>query len=414
MIETPTPVTADVLRQLAELRETQHVHDTFTELTIAEAGSRQILDAVAQLSGVAVVLEDTGHRIVDYRPGPDDSAVFLHRWQVRSRMVELAGRTSWDETNGWLLTRLGRRDRGWGRLVIASPEPPSPRTIAVAERAAAALAMYRMHDQNRSGMIRRAHQEALVGILADPDAPRLPQHCELLGLSVFGRSFVGATVRPVLPLDSPGGPPASLTDDVIAALVRAADELGVSTLVANVNGDIRALLSLPVDADHRAVIDELAEAIDRRYPILLAAGRPVARLHMADRTLKEAQHVAESVPQDSRDRVVHRVEDVHVRGLLTMLGDDERLRLFVDRELRPLKEYDERYKAGLIGTLWALLRFPGNKSDAAASLNMSRPAFYDRLNRISKLLDADLDDPDIRVSLHLALIADELSAGTDR
>ncbi|MFI1911821.1 helix-turn-helix domain-containing protein [Nocardia sp. NPDC020380] len=111
---------------------------------------------------------------------------------------------------------------------------------------------------------------------------------------------------------------------------------------------------------------------------------------------------------------MHRVEDVHVRGLLTMLGDDERLRLFVDRELRPLKEYDERYKAGLIGTLWALLRFPGNKSDTAASLNMSRPAFYDRLNRISKLLDADLDDPDIRVSLHLALIADELSTGTDR
>jgi purine catabolism regulator len=394
------------------------VHDTFTELSITEAGPRQILDAVVELSGCAVVLEDVRHRIVDYRPGPsrhqsgpDDTDEFLGNWQSRSRAVELTGRTGWDPHHGWLVTRLGRRERGWGRLVLQAPEPPTQRTFAIVERAAAALTVHLLHDHSRSGPIRRAHHELLLALLTDPDQPRLLQRCEVLGLPITGRVFVGATLRPVLPMNIPGGPPASLADDVIAALVRAADDLGVATLVSAVQGEIRALLSLPEAADPKSVLDEVAARVDKRYPIIVGVGRPVTQIQLADHTLKEAQHVTESVRQEPpTGRIVHRIDDVHVRGLLVMLSGDERLRLFVDRELRPLKEHDERYKTDLVPTLRALLRNPGSKSDAAASLNMSRPAFYDRLARISTLLDADLEDPDIRLSLHLALIADELAA----
>ena len=56
----------------------------------------------------------------------------------------------------------------------------------------------------------------------------------------------------------------------------------------------------------------------------------------------------------------------------------------------------------------ALLLHPSSKTEAAASLHLSRAAFYDRLARIEAVLDADLDDPDVRVSLHVALVADEL------
>ena len=36
---------------------------------------------------VGELLEDEQHRIVDYRPGPGDTAAFLADWQVRSRVV---------------------------------------------------------------------------------------------------------------------------------------------------------------------------------------------------------------------------------------------------------------------------------------------------------------------------------------
>jgi purine catabolism regulator len=108
---------------------------------------------------------------------------------------------------------------------------------------------------------------------------------------------------------------------------------------------------------------------------------------------------------------VHRLDDLHLRGLLALLGDDDRLRLFVDRELAPLRRHDraDGSRTDLVAALRALLLHPASKTEAAASLHLSRAAFYDRLARIETILDADLDDPDVRVSLHVALLADELS-----
>ena len=100
--------------------------------------------------------------------------------------------------------------------------------------------------------------------------------------------------------------------------------------------------------------------------------------------------------------------NVHLRGLLSMLADDDRLLTFVARELDPLREHDEQWQAGLLDAVRALVRHPCSKSDAAASLHMSRPAFYDRLTKIERLLGVDLDDPDVRVSLHVAVVADEM------
>ena len=48
-----------------ELREAQRVHETFTELSAAEAGPREILSAVQQLAGSGVVLETEQHRVLE-------------------------------------------------------------------------------------------------------------------------------------------------------------------------------------------------------------------------------------------------------------------------------------------------------------------------------------------------------------
>jgi purine catabolism regulator len=95
-----------------------------------------------------------------------------------------------------------------------------------------------------------------------------------------------------------------------------------------------------------------------------------------------------------------------------MLAEDDRLRLFVARELDPLREHDERTGAGLLDAVRALVSHPTSKSDAAASLHVSRPVFYDRIAKAGRVLGVDLDDPDIRVSIHVALLADEVAQGS--
>lgn len=93
-------------------------------------------------------------------------------------------RTMWDEGNGWLITRLGYRDRRWGRLILQSPQQPSHRLIALVERAAAALALHRLHDRDRDNMVRRTHHELLLALQSEPVAPDVVRRCDLAGFPV--------------------------------------------------------------------------------------------------------------------------------------------------------------------------------------------------------------------------------------
>jgi len=400
--------------QVAELREAQRVHDTFTELSIAEAGPGEVLDAVQRLSGAAVVLESDEHQVLDYRTGPGDSAAFLTGWPARSRDVASEDRTSWDESHGWLVTLVGRRDRGWGRLVVQSPTAPSARLVAVVERGAAALALHRLHDRQRDSGVRRTHHELLLGLLLEPGSPELLRRCELAGLPTSNRQLVGLTLRPHF-VQADQGSSVDVVDETIAAAVHAAHEMRVPALVCEVERDVRALLSFPTSARPRRAVDDLAARVRRGRPLVIGAGRPVTRPGEIDRTLREAQHVVRSVREaaenDHVDVLVHRLEDVHLRGLLAMLVDDDRVRLFATRELDALRQHDIRFDSDLLQTVRALVTHPTSKSEAAASLHVSRPVFYDRVAKAGRVLGADLDDADVRVSLHVAMLADEVAGG---
>ncbi|WP_307807838.1 PucR family transcriptional regulator [Nocardioides xinjiangensis] len=397
-------------QQLTELREAQRVHETFTELSFAQAGPVEILQAVQQLADGPVVVENAHHRPLDYFAGPGDAGGFLDGWPARSRRVAVAGRTGWDAANGWLVTRLGSADQAWGRLVIGSPDGPSQRLAAVAERAAAALALHRLHDRDRGTLMRRTHLELLTALTDDPDSEDVQRRCELAGFAVRRRGFVGVVVRPRIG----GSAPADL-DDVAATVVRAAHGLRVPALVCEVERDLRVLLSVPATSGADDLVDRLAARVVPHHDVLVAAGRPVPRRAGVGLTLAEAGQVADAAPQSPRDEGagVHRLADLHLRGLLALLGEDERVRLFVERELGALQQHDraDRARTELVAALRALLLHPTSKTEAAASLHLSRAAFYDRLARIESVLGVDLDDPDVRVSLHVALVADELFAG---
>ncbi|SDC82421.1 PucR family transcriptional regulator [Nocardioides lianchengensis] len=389
--------------QLAELREAERVHETFTALSLAEADPGEILAAVQRLAGATVVLESEQHQVVDYLAGPDDPGELLDGWTTRSGRVPLAGRTTWDEQQGWLLTRLGPRERGWGRLVVLSPRPPSQRLVAIAERGAAALALHRLHDRDRDNLVRRTHHELLLALQTDPAAADVVRRCELAGLPTTRRSYVGLTIRP-----RPDASRRSSAGEVLAAVVHAAHEAGLPALICEMDHDVRVLLAVSPTASE-AVVDRLATALLRRHSAVVGAGRPAASLATADRTLRESRQVVDAVrPDRPADRPVHRLEDVHLRGLLTLLADDDRLRLFVARELEPLREHDAVHGTELVAAVRALLLNPAGKAQAAASLHLSRPAYYARLAKAEAVLGERLDDPDIRVSLHAALVAAEL------
>ncbi len=392
-------------QQLGELREAQEVHETFTELSNAEAGPRQILEAVQRLAGATVVLEGADHEVVDFRPGPSGATAFVADWSRRSKAVRIEARTDWDRLHGWLVSGLGRRERGWGRLVIQSPTEPSQRLIAVIERGAAALAMHRLQDGHRSSQVRRTHLELVSGLLHDPADTELQRRCELAGFPVTKHQYIALAVRPVV--DGTLSRAAAL-EEVMAAAVHAAHTTRVPALVCDTNQVARILLAVRSAADPDAAADALALAVGRTRSIVVGAGRAVAPIGAVDRTLRESVHVLSSIGQPDPDQPVHRLEDVHLRGLLALLGGDDRLQLFVERELETLRAHDERWDTDHLAVLRALLEHPASKSEAAASLGLSRPVFYDRIAKIGRLLKVDLDHAQMRTSLHVALMAADI------
>ena len=382
--------------QLTELRAAERVHDTFTELSITEAGPAEILAAAQRLSGAAVVLESGQHRIVDYVAGPADhaaAATFLDDWERRSRSVRTSGRTEWDESFGWLVTRVGRPERDWGRLVIGAPTAPTPGLTAVAERAAAALAMHRLHDRTRDGQLRRVHHELLIGLLSDPANAETHRRAAIAGLPTSG-PYVGLALQPAR---------ATLLDDLVAACLRAAEVARAPTLASVFDGEVRALVALPARGDTVRQTDRWAEQVTTRVAAVVTAGSPVGELTSADRTLLEASQVLAALPPGEPVPGVRRLDDVHLRGLLTLLADDARLTAFADRELAALRDQPE-----LLRTLRAVVEHAGRKSAAASSLNISRQVLYDRIAKIERLLGSSLDDAELRTSLHVALLTEDV------
>jgi purine catabolism regulator len=169
------------------------------------------------------------------------------------------------------------------------------------------------------------------------------------------------------------------------------------------------LVALRRAEDEDAALALFAATLRRLHPhqqLIVAAGSGVDSLRDARRSLVEARQIGATARHDHRDVPVFRLPHVGLAGLLHLLRDEPRLQTFVERELGPLLAYDAKHpKDSLLHALRFYLDSGRNKSAAAAAAHLSRPAFYERLARIGRILDVDLDAVEPCLSLHVALLA---------
>jgi purine catabolism regulator len=109
--------------------------------------------------------------------------------------------------------------------------------------------------------------------------------------------------------------------------------------------------------------------------------------------------------RDGPARRWHDATVADVERLLWGLRDDERLAAFARQRLQPLVDHDGRRAAVLLPTLEALCEHHWRKADAARALCIQRQSLYARIARLRRVLGADLDDPEARLGLELAVRA---------
>ncbi|MEC3977226.1 PucR family transcriptional regulator [Amycolatopsis sp. H20-H5] len=399
--------------QVAELRAAEQVHETFTALTVAGAEPGVVLREVARITEQPVVLETLSHEVLAYDAAGTDPAELLTGWPARSRPVQVGERTGYHAASGRLVTVVGARGHDWGRLVLVCAEPPPHRHRVVAERAASALAVHRLVAKDPDGLERQAHRAVLTELLASPvPSAELLARASALGVPLAGRLLIGLAVRPrITATTSPALSTPPLLRELAEATALAARRAKVSALVSTDDTGVRALIALSPEANADTVLQRLATDIHEARasaPGVIAVGTTVSGTGGARRSLVEADQVAAAALGEGVERVLHRLHDVRLRGLLHLLAGDERVTAFSARELGPLLSRDAASGSRLVQALRHYCEHGGNKSAAAAAAHTSRTAYYQQLARIEQVLGVRLEDPESMLSLYVALLAHDL------
>ncbi|MDP5228637.1 MULTISPECIES: PucR family transcriptional regulator ligand-binding domain-containing protein [Arthrobacter] len=417
-------------QQVTRLERARHVHEVFTGLGLENAGEAAIVQTTAELLGSPVVFEDAAHLVLSYATHGEDPTRLLDRWTNRSRHVGYLNHTGFG-TGGerWLQTPVGLKGQRWGRLLVPGPamqnddaawNPDSweldtwelTDALQVLERAGQALTMARMAGRDRRELLIQA-RAGLVQDLRQASPPREEEaraRARALGLEP-GAGYVPVVAK--LDGGAEGAEDATAVQLSERAFLDALQEWAArdhhSVLAASLHaGSVAILLLLPALELEDATLHRLAAGV--HAPGLswtLGVGRPDRSLVAAARGLDDADQVADTAATlASRRLPFHRFSDIRLRGLLSLLGQDPRVKAFAQAELAPLLDPPA---PELIELLRDHLEHGGNMSSLARARKVSRQALYAQVRRLEERLGVSLDEAESRASLAVALLWHELA-----
>lgn len=389
-----------VADQYAEVAYGQRVHEAFTALSMRRASVEQIVSATAEMIGTPVVLEDLNRQVLAFDGWGIPAAVLLADWERRSRLA--AGDT-------WTACPVGPYREEWGRL-IAPQVAGDARAVMTLERAAQALALHRMVEQNRSSLELRAQS----GLVDDLRRGRITDEAEAtarayaLGLRP-ALTYVPMAVRL---RESAGADQVAVaqrrvrTLDAIMHTVRAAGHTGLAA--TRDDGQVDLVLAPQRTSTLDEVCSTIRQAVIRLDGVgdcTIGVGPESSRLVDAVGGLREAGHVTEvAMSMPLHDRPFHRAADVRLRGLLSLIRTDPRVQAFAETELAGLLAHRAKHGDEAFDLLRRFLDAGGNKAELARTLHMSRPTLYSRLDALQRIVGLDLDDAESRTSLHVAML----------
>jgi PucR-like helix-turn-helix protein len=174
--------------------------------------------------------------------------------------------------------------------------------------------------------------------------------------------------------------------------------LGADALVTPIPPITAAIVADPEAPGRRR---EIEAALDGRAAAIGPA-MPWPEAAISFRRAEKALRLTLDGTLDPVDSLM--VADEH--GLDLLLTADRRLaRDFADRVLGPLAQETEASQARLGATLEAWLRHRGRTEEVARALHVHPQTVRYRLGRLRDLFENDLEDPDVRFELELALRA---------
>ncbi len=147
-----------------------------------------------------------------------------------------------------------------------------------------------------------------------------------------------------------------------------------------------------------------ANAGNGRHPIFTGGiGQLVKEVQRIPQSNREAQQALEIGRRLFGEGKIHSFARLGIYRLLFHLYGHEELSDFYQETLGLLLESDSHSNSALIETLEGFFRCNGNLSETARAMHLHRNSLLYRLGRIEEILGRSLEDPELRLSLQIAL-----------
>ena len=199
---------------------------------------------------------------------------------------------------------------------------------------------------------------------------------------------------------------ASRRPDVATSIDREARRLVPDSLTATVDGHI-VLLYPGCDAasDTAAWLEQLVARARRLMPSSRAqaiATEAAVPLHELNGQVARLLRLSAVGPRADPAQPVAWARQFALDGLLWEHLATPDARVFVEDRLGALIAWDRAHGSDLVGVLEAALDFPRH-DHAARRCFMHRNTFRHRLRQATEILGHDIEDPDVRLAVHVAL-----------
>jgi sugar diacid utilization regulator len=420
------------------LKRSLDIHRRFTELVLDGKGVNEICRTLAELLESAVVIEDASFHLLAHAGGSGDP----HRKETIQRQGT-PQRVLFDPQIQRMLREVEQKRGpvkvpafphvGMSRERLIAPilaanqvlgyisvldHPPHHEELAfmAIEQAALVLALAVAKERELSEVEGRVRGEFLEDLLHgtygdDAAAQRRARH---LGFPMHGSHIVM-----LVDIDDFRGFNKSrqVSEDAIQALKREflRRVTGVvrtsypRALVQGRSDSVVSLLPLGTEpGDHQARGHALGLQVRQTiadwkpgFTVSVGFSGPTEAPAGVAAAQREVVSVMDSLARFKRWGQVVSVPELGLTGLLAAVTD-ERLVDYSRRHLGPLMEHDRTRKGSLVATLRAYLE-TGEQQQAATRLRVHPNTLRYRLDRIREISGVDLEDPETRLNLAVAL-----------
>lgn len=418
------------------LQRAAETHAALTRLVLDDAGMERILEAVRELLGNPVAIENEHFRLLSFS---DD---WEHFDQHRLDSIAAGGTAPEAFSNpetADILEEIRRKRRamlmptlpaiGIEKRRIVAPiiaggdilgyvwvmealRPFEEEDLITTEQAALVLALEMMMQRVSYETELRLRAGFLDGLLSESPGreSELLQRASFLGYD-FGRPSL------LLVVDLDGGVWESLHKgqphdrQIILGVQRAVTRCSQENLVANQVGRILVFVPAPDrEADPWQLASELASDIrgelkqmDADMQVLVSVGDVCQNVTEVRSAYLQASRALDAARSLGRVDETVRHSDLGIYGILFREDNTDELLAFTENSLAPLIEYDRQNGTSLLKTLDTYLKHQGVLAKTARKLYIHVNTLRQRLERIEDVLNISLDDPTVRLNIQLAL-----------